>query len=104
MTVMPVIFLIIGSFMKIFGHFGLPEPWTIKHWSNALSHPQVLRSLWNTLILGGGSAAIGMLVFSLLAYLVVQTKFLGRPRLDFLTLIPTGLPGAVIALGQLFLL
>src|SRR3546814_498427 len=103
MTVMPVVFLVIGSFMKIFGHFGLPEPWTIKHWSNALSHPQVLRSLWNTLILGGGSAAIGMLIFSLLAYLVVKTRFLGRQSLDFLTWLPTAIPGVVISLGFLFL-
>lgn len=103
MTVLPIGMLLMGSFMKLFGHFNLPEPWTTNHWVAALGAPRVLSALNNTLLLGAGSAVAGMIVFSLLAYMIVKTRFYGRHVLDFLTWLPTSIPGIVISLGFLFL-
>jgi iron(III) transport system permease protein len=101
MTVVPFILLIIGSFMTIFGVFDLPSPWTTKNWIDALSRGDIPRALWNSLKLAGSASVIGMVTYSLIAYVVVKTKFAGRAVLDFLTWVPTIIPGLVLGLGLL---
>ena len=51
-TVVPVICLILGTFMNIFGRFDLAQVWTLDHWREVLSDPLLQRALWNTLIIG----------------------------------------------------
>lgn len=101
MTVLPIVSLVVGSFMKIFGNFDLPNPWTLRHWDAALSRTDILRALSNTLLLGLGSAAVGMAAFATIAYLIVKTSYMGLRTLDFLTWLPTVVPGIVISLGLL---
>ena len=103
LTVLPVVMLLMGSFMRLFGHFELESVWTLNNWINALSAPRILNSLYNTLILGFGAAISGTIIFTLLAYVVVRTRYAGRHILDFLTWLPTSMPGIVISLGFLFL-
>lgn len=104
-TVLPLIMLVIGSFMKIFGMFELPNPWTTRHWLAALSRQDLTHSLANSLILGVGSAVVGMVLFALVAYVTIRTRYAARGFLDFLTWLPTMIPGIVISLGflQMFL-
>ena len=45
MIVLPMAVLFMGTFMKAFGYFSIPEPWTISNWSSAFAHPILLRSL-----------------------------------------------------------
>ncbi|HEY4134837.1 MAG TPA: iron ABC transporter permease [Alphaproteobacteria bacterium] len=101
MTVVPLVVLVFGSFMKIFGMFDLPNPWTTRHWIAALSRQDLKQSLINSLSLGLGSAAVGMVLFSVVAYVSVKTRYFGRGLLDFLTWLPTMIPGIVISLGFL---
>lgn len=105
LTVMGVIpFTLVGlsTFMKVFGYFNLPDPWTIGHWRVVLPEPEFLRSLVNSLLLGAGAAAVSMLFFPIIAYITVRTKYMGRGILEFITWLPTAIPGIVLSLGILW--
>jgi iron(III) transport system permease protein len=101
--VVPIIFIIMSTFMKLFGFFTVADPWTMRHWQEGLRDPNLLSALRNTLILGLGAAALSMFFYTLIAYMSVRTRFKGRGLLDFLTWLPTTLPGIVISLGFLWL-
>jgi iron(III) transport system permease protein len=107
MTVVPTVMLVLGGFMKIFGDFGTTGGiWTLDHWQNALGRSDLLRSFANTLELGALSAVFGMALYTVIAYVTVKTAYRARGVLDFLTWIPTVIPGIVLSLGflQMFLM
>ena len=101
MTVLPFALLLLSSFMKKFGMFDLPEPWTTRNWVEAMTRGDIPRAFWNSMRLALSAALIGMTVYSMLAYIVVKTKFWGRRLLDFLTWLPAIIPGLVLGLGFL---
>lgn len=101
--VVPIVFIIMSTFMKLFGFFNVADPWTVRHWQEGLSNPGLLAALRNTLLLGFGAASLSMFLYTLIAYMSVRTKMKGRGALDFLTWLPTTLPGIVISLGFLWL-
>ena len=51
--------LVMGTFMRAFGYFNIPRPWTIENWQRVLADPSLIKSLWNTLIVGLGTAVSG---------------------------------------------
>lgn len=101
MTVVPFAMLLASTFLKIFGMWDLPNPWTTRNWIDAFSRGDIFRSLLSSLELGISASAVGMVTFSLLAYIVVKTKFYGRRILDFLTWLPAVIPGLVLGFGLL---
>ena len=48
---LPAIFMLIATFMKVFGVFDLPDPWTIGNWQRVLGDRTLIRSLTNTLVI-----------------------------------------------------
>ncbi len=82
-TVLPTTLLVTGTFMKLFGFFNIVEPWTLDNWRATLNDPCCIRSLWNTLAIGLGSGFIGSLFYSLIAYVVVKTRYRGRWPVGF---------------------
>jgi iron(III) transport system permease protein len=103
MTVLPVAFMLLGSFMEVFGYFDVPDgAFTITHWASVLQDPLFLGSLWDTLIVAAATSLLSMLLFAPIAYLVVRTRYVGRGALDFLTWLPTTVPGIVIGLALLW--
>jgi iron(III) transport system permease protein len=102
MTVVPTFLLVCGTFMKLFGFFNIPDPWTLDNWRATLNDPVLLRSLWNTLAIGIGSGVIGVLFFSLIAYVIVKTRHRGRGLLDFLSWLPWSIPGILLGVALLW--
>jgi iron(III) transport system permease protein len=98
-TVVPIISLFFATFMKLFGYFHIPEPWTLDNWKHVLDDPILLRSLQNTLVLGVSAAALGVVLSSLVAYVIVKTKFGGRGLLDFISWIPWSIPGILLGMA-----
>lgn len=101
-TVVPTALLVAGTFMKLFGFFHIPEPWTLENWRATLSDPVLLRSLWNTLAIGIGAGLIGVLFFSVIAYVIVKTRYAGRWILDFLSWLPWSIPGILLGIALLW--
>jgi iron(III) transport system permease protein len=100
-TVVPAILLVVGTFMKLFGFFNLAQPWTLDHWGRVLGDPLFVRSLVNTLLLAFGTAAVAVALFSAIGYIAVRTRFVGRRLLDFISWLPSTLPGVILSLGLL---
>ncbi|HEY4134666.1 MAG TPA: iron ABC transporter permease [Alphaproteobacteria bacterium] len=103
-TVLPISLVVTGTFMKIFGYFNLASgSFTTDKWREALSHPQLFAALRTTLSIAVGAALLAMASFSLIAYISTRTRFALRSTLDFLTWLPSAIPGIVIGLGFLWL-
>ena len=102
-TVVPLVMLLVGSFAKKWGFFAMAEPWTLGHWASVFSDSLFLSSLKNSLLLGIGTALFGMVGFAIVAYIAARTRFALRGLLDFLTWLPSVLPGIILSLGLLWL-
>ncbi len=101
-TLIPVVFLVMGTFMRAFGYFNIPNPWTMQHWQRVLGDAQLIRAFQNTLIVGFGSAAIGVVLYGVIAYVVVRTRFYARGLLDLLSWLPWAIPGVLMGLALLW--
>jgi iron(III) transport system permease protein len=103
MTVLPVVLVILGTFMSVFGMFNVREAWTLKNWQTVLRDVNFLNALINSCVIAAGTAVLSMAGFGLIAYLIVRTRFFARSALDFLVWLPSTLPGIVMGLGYLYL-
>jgi iron(III) transport system permease protein len=101
-TFLPTSFLLLGTFMKLFGFFNIKDPFTLDNWRGVLSDPILMRSLKNTLLLGFWSAGIAVVVSSLVAYVIVKSKFKARAVLDFLSWLPWSIPGILLGMALLW--
>ncbi|MFQ5826440.1 MAG: ABC transporter permease [Dehalococcoidia bacterium] len=99
--ILPFLTLILGSFMKLWGVWQA-QPFTLQNWTSTLADPNLLLSVKNTLIVGFGAATVGMILYSLISYIVVRTKLQGQRLLDIITWLPYGVPALVLALGFLW--
>jgi iron(III) transport system permease protein len=102
MIILPLVTLIMGTFMEFFGHFQLEKTWTTRHWTGVFTDLVFLRSLENTLLLGLGAAIVGTLVYALISYLIVRTRLPGRGLIDVLSWLPWAMPGVLISLALLW--
>jgi len=100
---LPLTFLVIGSFMRRYGFFNIASPFTLNHWYNMLSDPIFLVALKNSLIIATATAVGGVVLYSALAYLLVSRRTLLAPLLESLCWIPHVLPGILLSLGVLWL-
>ena len=99
----PLAFAVLGSFMKLFGFFDIPQPWTAENWTTVLTDDAFLGSLRNTLVLAIGTAVAAVLVHSLIAYIAVRTRYPARRVLDVISWLPFTVPGIILGLALLWL-
>lgn len=76
-----------------------PGNFTFNHWVTIFSHSETARSLLNSLVFGGITATIGIIVACVMSYLLQRTKTKGRKIPDFLITLGSGMPSVVIALA-----
>lgn len=103
MMLLPLAFLVIGSFMRRYGFFNIASPFTLNHWYNMLTDPIFLVALKNSLIIASVTALGGILLYSALAYLLVSRRTIVAPLLESLCWIPHVLPGILLSLSVLWL-
>ena len=101
MTVVPFLCLLMGTFMRIFGIFDMPDPWTLENWREVWGRGDVLAGLWNTLRLGVSASCVAMFLYTILAYLIVRSRSGAARLLDLMTWLPTLVPGVVLSLALL---
>ena len=101
-TVVPFIFMLVSSFMNLFGYFDIQKVWTVRHWQEVLTDPLFTRGLRNSIIVSLGTAAGAVVLFTMIAYIIVRTQFFGRRALSFLSWIPFSMPGVILGLGFLW--
>jgi iron(III) transport system permease protein len=103
MTVLPLIFLALGSCMRRFGFFHIASPFTLAHWQNLLSDAIFFVALKNSLIIATVAAAAGILLYSTVAYLLASRRTVIGTVLEGLCWLPHVLPGILLGLGVLWL-
>lgn len=103
MTVLPLIFLVLGSFMRRFGFFQIAAPFTLAHWQNLLSDPVFLIALQNSLIIATVTAIGGIFLYSSVAYILASRRTTAVAALESLCWLPHVLPGILLGLGVLWL-
>jgi iron(III) transport system permease protein len=74
-SVVPLAVLLLGTFMRAFGYFDVPNPWTLDHWRRVLGDATLIRSFQNTLVVGGGTAVVGTALYALLGLALLWTVF-----------------------------
>lgn len=102
LTVVPLALVALASFMKLFGFFEIPDPYTFNHWLLVLKDSVFLNAVWNTLLMAGGAGVFSVILFSLIAYFTVRTTFKARALLDFISWLPFAVPGLLFGVGLLY--
>ncbi len=103
MMLLPLVFLVIGSFMRRYGFFHIASPFTLAHWYNLFADPIFLQSLKNSLIIASVTAAGGVLLYSTIGYMLVSRRMVAAPLLEGFCWLPHILPGILLGLGMLWL-
>jgi iron(III) transport system permease protein len=104
-TVVPFLFLVMGTFMKLYGFFDVPGgPWTTEHWSEIFNDLSFRRAVANTLILAVGGSTVSAVFFALIGYILVRVRFRFRQVADTLTWVPHALPGIILVLAWFWII
>ena len=103
LTVMPILTLIGGSLMTRVGFFNATPMFTFKHWDLVLTDRFFIQSLKTTIILSSTTAIVSPLLFSLIAYIFVRTKWRGKQILEGVFWMSAAVPGILSGLGLLWL-
>jgi iron(III) transport system permease protein len=103
-VVLPLGILIYASTQRF---YSVPSPEsigraTLDNYGYILGLGQAQRALWNSLVLGIGSATAVMLIMAVIAWIVVRTRVSGRWILDSLASLPLAVPGLVMGVSLLF--
>ncbi|MDA1035631.1 MAG: ABC transporter permease subunit [Chloroflexi bacterium] len=101
LTALPILVLIVGSFMSFVGFFNATPTWTLDHWQRVFSDELFLTGLKTTLILATTAGLASPILFSIIAYLIVRSKWRLRSTLDSIIWISAAFPGILSALGLL---
>ena len=104
LTIGPAISLLFGSFMAVVGYFDLTPTYTLDHWQSVLTSNLFLRAMRTTLILAVTAAILSPFLFSLIAYILVRTRWMGRWALNLIIWGSSAIPGILFSLGLLWLI
>ncbi|MDA0784764.1 MAG: iron ABC transporter permease [Proteobacteria bacterium] len=106
-VVLPIVCLIIVSLHPVWtGKIVWADLTTINYvktlfWWRPEAISAATNGIGNSLILAFGGASIAMVMALVISYMIHRTKGFGVRMLDFLSVVPIGFPGIVLAMGVL---
>lgn len=101
--VLPYGTLLLISFVSFWAGDVSPELLTLENYRLVLFEDEaILRAIKNSLFVSTVGAFLCLLMTMLVAYLVNRTRTRGRGFFDYITMLPVGIPGMVIAVGLLW--
>ena len=101
--IVPMVLLVLGSFMTRYGYFDLPETYTLAHWQDVLGQSALPESFANSLIIAGAAAIVAVFLYSIVSFLLVRGKSRWHRVADVLMWVPWAIPGILLGLGILWL-
>lgn len=99
----PLILLVIGSFMRLYGFFTIPNPWSVAHWQELLSDPAFGTGVRNSLFIAFVAGLVVVVLYSMLAYPITRYRSSLLRFVDTLTWVPWAVPGILMSLSLLWL-
>lgn len=103
-VLLPLVMLMVGSFMRLYGFFSVVSPFTSAHWISALRDPLFLGSLKNSFLIGVGVATLGVIAYALIGYAIVRSRIPGRRIIGMLAWLPWAVPGILLGIAFLWLI
>jgi iron(III) transport system permease protein len=101
-AIAPVGVLIIAAFSRSWVEGLTPANFTLSNFDEALFNNQIaVRGIVNSFSLAFAAGIGAVLIGASVAYVDLRTRFKGRRLLDYLAILPLGLPGTVMAVGVL---
>jgi iron(III) transport system permease protein len=101
-VILPLVTIFVSSIRTIWTADFRWEQFTLAHYYWVLfDYPIARRAIVNSLFLATVGATLGMLLCVLIAVLSQRTRLPGRKALDYLSMLPLGFPGVVLAFGLL---
>jgi ABC-type Fe3+ transport system permease subunit len=97
--ILPMLMLIIGSFMRLYGFFSVKAPFTFQHWLSALRDPLLLVCLKNSLVIALGVGIFGLTIYAVIAYVIVRNQVPGRAIISILAWLPWAVPGILLGVA-----
>lgn len=101
LTIVPIIALVMSSFMWRTGFFNVEGAFTFDNWRFIFGEEVFFTALRTTLILAFTAAALSPILFSVTAYILVRTRWRGRFVIDTIIWVSAALPGMLTSLGLL---
>ena len=102
--ILPMLMLIVGSFMRLYGFFSIKSPFTAQHWFSVFRDPLLLVCLKNSLVIALGVGLVGLAVYALIAFVIVRTQIPARATISILAWLPWAVPGILLGVALLWLL
>jgi iron(III) transport system permease protein len=99
----PLSLLVLGSLMRLYGFFGVANPYTFAHWQELFADPAFLTGTRNSLVMAGLASLAAMLVYSMLAYALTRYRSSTLRVVDGLVWAPWAVPGVLLSLALLWL-
>jgi iron(III) transport system permease protein len=100
----PLVLLVMGSLMNLFGFFFIPNAFTTAHWIEVMTDSDFGLALRNSLVVGLGVAALGTMAYALLGYVLARTRLPGRGLLGAFVWLPWAVPGVLLGMSLLQLI
>ncbi|MYF65339.1 MAG: iron ABC transporter permease [Chloroflexi bacterium] len=103
LTLLPAGTLTVGRFIIRSGSFNIDPLFSMKHWDFVLADNFFWVGLRTTLTISIAAAIGSPLLFMILAYILVRTRFAGRIHLDLVIWTSAAIPGILSGLGLLLI-
>src|SRR5258705_9111294 len=102
-VVLPAVMLIQVSFIRFIGlNIFDPASYTLDNWRRMLTLRINRLALTNSLIMSIVATTVGMVIYSLVSYVVTKSRYRGRRLLDLVAWVPWAVPSLVLGLGILW--
>jgi iron(III) transport system permease protein len=99
----PLTLLVVGSMMRLYGFFNVPNPYTLIHWQELFADPAFFSGVRNSLLVAAGASVAAMLLYSMLAYAVTRYRSPVLRAVDTFVWAPWAVPGVLMSLALLWL-
>ena len=99
---LPLVTLLYASLQKIAVTFPTAGNWTLENFRVAVTMNAVRSALANSLLLGFGTATIGVMLMGLLAWLIYRSRLPGSGLIEYIVMFPQAVPRLVFAFGLMW--
>jgi len=99
---LPLVTLVYASFQRLATAFPRIQNFTLANYATALSLDAVRSALWNSLLLGLGTASIGVVLMGFLSWMIYRSRLPGAGAIEYLLMFPQAVPRLVFAFGMLW--
>lgn len=100
-VILPFAALLYASFLPYSTTAIRPDLLTLKNYSDVFRNPVTWRSFQNSAILSVTAATLALGVGLVLSYITTRTRARGRGLVQFMSMIPLGVPSMVLSVGVL---